>query len=181
MEIEAHVVVVEKKKKNKSTNQDDTVDDEYVRPDKCELCGISFIGTHASQWNRYNIKVHTNSKACQNTQRKNLKANDDADGQDSIVKTPKEKKKPTKITKTKKNNKATVVDPKRDAENNDMIMLEIICGHVFFRVQDFLDAYKKQETTNIDAYEEAKDVVLKILGGEDNELKDSVSFNFILN
>jgi hypothetical protein len=57
-----------------------------------------------------------------------------------------------------------------------MLLLEVLCGHVFFRVQDFLDAYKKQASTKIDKYEEAKDVVLKIVGGGDNELNDSVSF-----
>ena len=35
-------------------------------------------------------------------------------------------------------------------------------------------------TKNIDTYEKAKDVVLKIVDGDDNELKDSVTHIFIL-
>lgn len=63
-------------------------DDGYVRPDKCELCGISFLGNQ-SQWNRYNIKVHINSKTCQNNQKKNLKNSGvEESGADVTTKTP---------------------------------------------------------------------------------------------
>jgi len=72
------------------------------------------------------------------------------------------------------------IDTERDDKRSDMLMLEVLCGHVFFRVQDFLDAYKKQVSTNVDKYEEAKDGVLKIVGGGDNELNDSVSLFLFL-
>jgi hypothetical protein len=87
----AAAAAVEKRKKSKKLERDEAaaVDDGYVRPDKCEFCGISFAGTTASQWNRRNIEVHTNSKVCQNNQKKLLKMSG-ADGDESTVtKTPK--------------------------------------------------------------------------------------------
>ena len=44
---------------------------------------------------------------------------------------------------------------------DDMIILEIICGQVFFQVQDYLDAYKTK-LTSVEEYEKKKDSVLKI-------------------
>ncbi len=86
------VVVVEKRKKSKKPERDEAADDGYVRPDKCEFCGISFAGTTASQWNRRNIEVHTNSKVCQNNQKKLLKMSGggtDGDNETTVTKTPK--------------------------------------------------------------------------------------------
>ena len=89
------VVVADKRKKPKKTERDDAAaaaDDGYVRPDKCEFCGISFAGTTASQWNRRNIEVHTNSKVCQNNQKKLLKMSGggaDGDNESTVTKTPK--------------------------------------------------------------------------------------------
>ena len=60
-----------KSKKRKASGDIEEIDN-YVRPDKCELCGLVFAD-NPLQWNRNNIKVHTNSKSCQNNQKKNGK------------------------------------------------------------------------------------------------------------
>ena len=55
-------------------------------------------------------------------------------------------------------------------------MLEIICGYVFFQVQEFLDTYKNK-LNKIDEYEEGKDLVLKITdqNTENKELDANVN------
>jgi hypothetical protein len=93
IESDVDVEVDKRKKKTKKSDRDDAGDDGYVRPDKCEFCGISFLGTTASQWNRRNIEVHKNSKTCQNNLKKSLKMSGGgaaADGGESTgSKTPK--------------------------------------------------------------------------------------------
>ncbi len=89
----AAAAAVEKRKKSKKPERDEAADDGYVRPDKCEFCGISFAGTTTSQWNRRNIEVHTNSKVCQNNQKKLLKMSgggtDGDNNESTVTKTPK--------------------------------------------------------------------------------------------
>ena len=60
------------------------------------------------------------------------------------------------VAKTGDNSGKSVVETK-----SDMMMLEIICGQVFFQIQDLVDAFKTK-LTDVGDYEEKKDFVLKM-------------------